>query len=69
MNLPVLMTGQQRTDTLSCLGETACRMPDLDSVAAAAASGDAKAEFRGRLEARMSEAGDFHPGAPEGLVL
>ncbi len=34
MNLLVLMTDQQRTDTLSCLGETPCRTPNLDRVAA-----------------------------------
>jgi len=33
-NLLVLMTDQQRTDTLSCLGETPCRTPNLDRVAA-----------------------------------
>jgi arylsulfatase A-like enzyme len=34
MNLLVLMTDQQRADSLSCLGETPCRTPNLDRVAA-----------------------------------
>jgi arylsulfatase A-like enzyme len=34
MNLLVLMTDQQRTDTLGCLGATPCRTPNLDRVAA-----------------------------------
>lgn len=33
MNLLVLMTDQQRIDTLSCLGETPCQTPNLDRVA------------------------------------
>lgn len=33
MNLLVLMTDQQRTDTLGFLGETPCRTPNLDRVA------------------------------------